>query len=129
MFASDCVNCWDDKSVLIVHENADFGRDLLKRLRARQASSHFCGGPAFSAFDSSMDQSITLVIDINMKERHLRLLRRILQSRASAARIFFVNAMAYEKGDWSKIDLYCEMIALKDRLSKTVLVPPEPCHA
>ncbi|WP_439546575.1 hypothetical protein [Sandarakinorhabdus sp.] len=70
-----------------------------------------------------------LVIDINMKERHLRLLRRILQSRASAARIFFVNAMGYEKGDWSKIDIYCEMIALKDRLSKAAVVTPERCDA
>jgi hypothetical protein len=118
MFATYCTNVLNNSDILILHENFNFGRDLQKRLRTRGFVPRSFHRQVFSAFNPSVGQQITLVIDINMQDRHLRFLQRILRARAVEARFFFVNAMGYQKSDWRKIEIYCEMIALKHRLAK-----------
>jgi hypothetical protein len=104
--------------VLILHENLDFVRDVSKQLRSRGFACRSLCQLDFDKLSDVLGQAVMLVIDVDVIERHLRLMRRILQSRAIEERIFFVNAKRYEKGDWAKINTYCEMIALQDRLSR-----------
>lgn len=125
MLASYCVNPEKNSGIMVVHENSDFVRDLINRLRLNGFSPRVFKMPASSLFETSAGPTITCVIDIDMKERHLRLLRRVLRSRAAEPIFFFVNATGYKKGDWPKIDVYCGMLALRDRLSKASDTSPE----
>jgi hypothetical protein len=102
--------------VLILHDNLDFSRDLAKRLCSRGIECRsFCERNGNRPSDV-IDHEIIFVIDINILERHLRVLRRMLRSRAVEERLFYVNAERYDKGDWAKINTYCEMITVQDRL-------------
>lgn len=108
----------DHWSVVIIHENLDFVRDARRRLRSKGLTCRSLCELNVKKLDDIVDQAVTLVIDVDVIERHLHLLSRILRSRNLKERILFVNAKHYKKSDWEKIDTYCEMIALQDRLSR-----------
>lgn len=103
--------------VLILHDNLDFIRDLSKQLLLRRVPCRSLCQSDVDKLSDGIGQATMLVIDIDVTERHLRLLYRLLRSRAIEGSILFVNAKRYEKGNWAKINTCCEMIHLKDRLS------------
>lgn len=83
MFATYCTNVMNSSDILILHENFNFGRDLQKRLLSRGFIPRSFHRQVFSAFHPSVGQRITLVIDINMQDRHLRFLKRVLRLRVT----------------------------------------------
>lgn len=102
--------------IIIVHENFDFARDIsraLKRMKFRCTSVYRMD---FSSIKEISNSSVMFVIDLEVNDRHLRLIERIVKSGFFQGRTFFVNAKRYEKGDWQKINTYCQMIAVQDRL-------------
>lgn len=102
--------------VLILHDNLDFVRDASRGLRLRGISCRSLCQMDFDKLSECSGKRIMILIDIDVIERHLLFLRRVLRSKAVEERLFFVNAKRYEKANWAKINNYCDMISLQDKI-------------